>query len=239
MNVLVLGASSAIGSRVAAAFASDNDLFLTGRDAARLAEASKLCLARGATNVTPFECDLKNGAEPILRAVNGTPIGLLIHAASALSRLRDEEILADQLPEQIHAEVVAPLEVVRTLLDARRGQPMSVLYISSILAVLPTPRRLIYGRLKGVLEQALLSLQEQRPNLDVRILRVSKVIDKERDSPDLDRLAEVAARAMRGRERIVSYGTSGRVLLALYNTQPLVVRGLMHVRRLLQRSEGD
>ena len=236
MNILVIGASSAIGSAVAAAFASDNDLFLTGRDAGRLNAASEMCRARGARRVLQFPGDLKDGADPILCGVNGAPIHLVIHAASALSRLRDEEIPADEVCERIQAEIVTPLLVVRTLLNARHGEKMSVLFISSILAALPTPRRAIYGGLKRVFEDALLSIQAQRPNLDVRILRVSKVIDKDRNTADLERVAAVATAAMLGSRRIVSYGSSGRILLFFYNTLPFAVRALFHLRRLLQRS---
>ena len=234
MNILVTGASSVIGSAVAAAFASGNQLFLTGRDESRLKEAENLCRAGGAHAVISFTGDLSAGEEPILKAINGKPIHLLIHAASSLSRLRDEEIPNHRLCAYIQAEILTPLALVQRLISAQ-SEPMALLFISSVLAILPTPRRAIYGRLKAVLEQSFLAFQ---PQLKVRILRVSKVIDKDDSSVDLGKVSKVARRAMQETKTIVSYGISGRFLSALYYTQPIVFGWLMNARRMLQRARS-
>ncbi len=132
--------------------------------------------------------------------------------------------------------MLTPVELIRSLLDGAKGERVAMLCVSSILAVLPTPRRAIYGRLKGLLEQSLFLLESQRANLDLRVLRVSKVVDRERDNGDWKRIAGAARMALDGRKRIVSYGKSGQILEALYNIQPLAFRGVMSLRRLIQRS---
>ncbi len=236
MNILVTGATSAIGSHIAAGFAAGNHLYLSGREPSRLIPAERLCRAGGARSVQFIVSDLKDGATPILEAIAGTPIHLLIHAASTLSRLRDQEIPIDALSALVQAEVLTPVELIRNLLDRAKGERVAMLCVSSILAVVPTPRRAIYGRLKGLLEQALFLVESQRANLDLRVLRVSKVVDRERDNGDWSKVAAAAKRALAGRKHIVSYGRSGQILEALYNIQPLAFRGLMNLRRLIQRS---
>jgi len=58
MNVIVLGASSAIGAGVAEAFSPGNRLLVTGRDIPRLRRSADRCRAEGAPHVVEVACDL-------------------------------------------------------------------------------------------------------------------------------------------------------------------------------------
>ena len=135
MNVLVLGATSAIGSSIAAAFARNSHVRLVGRDSARLRSAGDLCLANGANAVDFSQCDLANGTTRLIEELSGWPVDVVINAASSISRNRDSGIPADRIRGIAEVDLLAPLDLIRSLSSRQLGRPLRVVFVSSVLAM--------------------------------------------------------------------------------------------------------
>lgn len=234
MNVLVLGATSVIGAHVAEAFAPGNDLLLAGRDADRLRQAAARCRAAGASSVTETACDLREGIAA-LDAVSTWAPDVIVNAASSTSRLRDDAIPAGDLSAAVAVDLLAPLELVRALVARREGRPARVVFISSVLAAVPNPSRVIYGSLKRMHEEALLALARSEPDVRVLIARLAKPMSPDRPSRDAARFAAAVRRGFDEGKVRMSFGLSGRLMTALFLLQPaafhLAVKALRIVRR--------
>ncbi len=233
MNVLVLGATSGIGESLALEFAAANSLVLCGRQSANLDELTRQCLAAGAHSVRALPCDLRQGPAPIVSAMAGKDVDLCINAASATSRLRDGELSPEQMRAYVEVDVLAPVDLALAL---RRNQrvPPRIVFVSSVLAGLPSPNRSVYGTLKRLHEVMLLQCAEAWPDTQVLVVRVGKALPTGPRTPETARLARFVRASLEGRRRHVTWGLSGRVLMALFHIQPLLFQGMMLLRRLLQ-----
>ena len=236
MNILVLGATSVIGSEIAAAFSPGNRILLAGRDPRRLREATILCREAGAKQITELPYDLGAGTESLARAAIDAGVNAIINVASATSRLTDDQIPPERLPDYLLIEISAPLELIRFLAAAPRDTPLRVLYISSILAVVRTPRRTVYSSLKAVHEAALSALAASDQRVTAQIFRVATIIDPDRHTPKARKLANAVRRAYDEQQPLVTYGLAGRLMAALYFTQPLVFRAAVRLIRVLRGS---
>lgn len=236
MNVLVLGASSAVGAGVAEAFSPGNRLFLTGRDASRLGRAAERCRAAGASFVDELAWDLRNGPGGLKEAAVRWRPDLVINAASAASRLRDHQIADDDLAGLFSVDLASPLDVIRAVLPERGGRSVGVVFISSILSAVKSPDREIYGALKRIHERTLEGLAASRPDLRLLIVRVSKRIPTDGWSPEADRLGAAVLKGYLEGKRLIYHGNGGRLAMALYSVQPaLFGLGLKAARRVRER----
>jgi short-subunit dehydrogenase len=231
MTVLVLGATSGIGESLALEFSPGNALALCGRRAGRLNAVAERCRGSGATAVNVVVADLASGAAQLLLELGDRAVDLCINAASATSRLRDGDIDLERLRELIEVDVVGPLELLVALRARRGGRPSRVVLISSVLAGLPSPDRRVYGALKALQETALQQAAARWPELDVRVIRVGRVLATGPASAETAGLARFARRALDGRRRLVTWGTAGRALTALFWLQPLAFTAVMALRR--------
>lgn len=236
MNILVLGATSVIGSEIAAAFSTGNRILLAGRDPGRLREAGTLCKEAGAEQITELPCDLSAGTEALARAAIDAGVNVIINAASATSRLTDDQIPPHRLADYLRIEISAPLELIRSLAGAPRDTPLRVLYISSILAVVRTPRRTVYSSLKAVHEAALSAMAASDHRVTAQIVRVATIIDADRHTKKARLLARAVRRAFDDQRPLVTLGLAGRLMAALYFTQPLVFRAAVRLVRVLRGS---
>lgn len=220
MNVLVLGASSAVGAGVAEAFSPGNRLLLTGRDASRLGRAAERCRAAGASAVSCLAWDLRKGPGDLGRAALDWRPELLINAASATSRLRDDRIDPAEMDGILSVDLTAPLDLVRAVLPEPGGRPLGVVFISSFLSVVRSPGREIYGSLKRVHEMALQGLADSRPDLRLLIVRVSKRIPTDMGSPEAGRLGAAVLKGYREGKQVIYHGVSGRLAMAIHGIHP-------------------
>lgn len=234
MNVIVLGASSMIGAEMAAEFAPGNRLLLVGRHATRLEAAARGCRERGAAAVGVLACDLRQELSRAAGEVLAWEPDLIINAASASSRLRDDSIPPEKLPEFVQVDLVAPLELVRRALAARRS--LGVIFVSSVLAGVRSPRRVVYSSLKRIQEQALRSLQASQPEMRLLIVRVGKMIPPDAPTPAAARLARAVRLAYARGKQNVLYGAEGRLLHALFHLQPVLFGVAVEAGRLARRS---
>ena len=145
MNILVLGATSAIGSDLAYEFAFGNRVTLIARDVYRLREVAQGCRERGAVMTDEVVFDLASGAAQLRQVIGTQPIDLLINAAAATSRLRDRDIALSQLCEYVAVDLTVPIELIRQLASDPGARCPRVIFVSSILAAIRSPRRKICG----------------------------------------------------------------------------------------------
>jgi short-subunit dehydrogenase len=220
-RILVLGASSQIGSCLARAFAADSELFLAGRDAGRLNAAAEACRGAGATGVAILTGDLGQGGATLLAALSGQPIDLVIDAASACSSARDAEIDGQAMRELVTADFSSRTELFEGIL---RGQPSApaVIYISTALTLVRSPGRTVYTALKSLYEVYLRKLGERRPDFRLLVVRVGTVVETRRASGKPEKLANAVRKAFADRRENLFFGGSGVLLVGLFYLQPVV-----------------
>jgi len=238
MNILVLGATSRIGSEIAAVLSPGNDLLLVGRDTSRLQQAADRCRECGAQRINQLASDLRQGSGDILRAVSNWQIDVIINSASATSRLRDDEIAVDKLADYVMVDVLAPLQLVAHLRASQPGRPLSIVFVSTVLTVVRSPNRIIYSNLKAIHERCLRALAQSHHELYVLIVKVAKVIPPDIRTPDTEKLAKVVRKAFERRKTTIFYGLAGRLLTVLFYTQPLFFGLAVKMRRMFSPALG-
>jgi len=230
MRIVVLGAASAIGQSLAREFAPGNRLVLCGRQAPQLESLAAQCRAAGADSVRVLVHDLHSGSASVLAALGPEPVDLCINAASATSRLRDDETSLSDLRAHAEVDLLAPLGLINAL-RAQSPAPPGIVYISTVLAGLPSPNRAIYGALKRLHEVALLQAAKDWPGVGIRIIRVGKVLPVDGTSSGSEQLARFVRRALQGNRTLVTWGFAGRALSLLFQFQPALFQAVMSVRR--------
>ncbi|MBC8165295.1 MAG: SDR family NAD(P)-dependent oxidoreductase [Bryobacteraceae bacterium] len=232
MRILVLGATSGIGWSLCTTIAPTHDLLLAGRDEAGLENVAEACRNAGAASAEVCLSDLSLGPAAILASCRKPPIDLVMNVASSTSQLRDCEIRMTALRQHVEVDLLAPVQLVRELLELQPKRPLRVLLISTVLAAINSPERAIYGRLKNLQEHCLEQLQQDFPQLKVQIFRVGKAIPPGLPNAATQHLAQAAAGLLAIDKPRHMYGAGGVALLALSNMQPLLLQGLLRLRRL-------
>ena len=235
MRILVLGASSMIGSCLAAEFAPGNTLLLAGRNGKKLAVAAERCRAAGAVEAACVEQDLAQGTGEIRLRLADAPVDLLIDAASASSRQRDGELRAAQLAPFAMADFTSKVELVDWLLTRQPRAP-GIVFISTVLVKLMSPERLAYSSLKRLHGLYLEKAAAEHPDMNLLVVHVGSVLATDRTTPKHGRLAAAARRAYEQGRREISLGTSGRLFAALFQISPLAFLAVARLRRRLSRS---
>ena len=222
MNILVFGASSSIGASVAESFSAGNRMFLTGRDLSGLKTAAQRCRRAGASDVVEMAWDLGKGSGDLgEEAVRWRP-DIIVNAASASSRLRDNGIAAEELEKIVSTDLTAPLDVIRAVLSNRRGGQIGIVYISSFLSVVLSPDRAIYGALKRIHEKVLLGMAASQPEVRLMIVRISGRISTEGESSEARRLGAAVLDGYQRGEKTMYHGVSGKLGMLLFYVQPVL-----------------
>ena len=241
MNIIVLGATSQIGSSIASAFAPGNNLILVGRNTSRLRHAAERCYQGGASRITELAIDLRKGCGDILSEVGDSPVDLIINASSATSRLRDDEIPPDKLADHVTVDLLAPFELVKNIVASRNPHPVKVIFVSTVLTLVKSPNRSIYSELKILHERCLKSLVASH-NGYLLIVKVGKVIPPDEPTAETGKLAKAVTRSFERRKRTLFYGMAGRVAVALFYLQPAIFYLAVKARRILSsvpQAEGS
>jgi NADP-dependent 3-hydroxy acid dehydrogenase YdfG len=234
-NILILGASSPIGTALAEAFARGNSLILSGRRVQRLEEAAARCRSAGATSVSIAAAKLPADAEQIADMAIRQDVDLVIDTASATSVSRDHEIKPEELAEMIESDTCAHLRILGKISIAKGKHP-DVVFISSILALVSTPSREIYSMMKRLGEIYLHKARTRHPQARILIYRVGKVIDSGSDSPAATTLANGVRRDFDAGLQEVLFGGTGHILKILNAVHPGLVSLAVTVQRLLRRN---
>ncbi len=238
MNVLVLGASSAIGSQLALEFSGGNRLVLAGRNKVRLEQSARACRGNGAIDVTLLPGDLDSGYLEIEDAAKQGNVDLVINAASATSRFRDNEIEVSELGKYVSVDLVSPLRLVDALSKHRGAAPLSVIFVSSVLALVKSPNRSIYGGLKSAHELLLSRMLRPTPGRRLLVVRIGSVLPTDEITNRTIALGRATREAFERNQQVLFYGLAGRMLSWLYFVQPLLFRATVEVHRTLRRSRS-
>ncbi len=235
MQILILGASSQVGVSLARAFAPGNTLWLLGRDRSKLDQAVQAALSAGATRCSALTIDLGEirDASTALAGLGDGPLDLIIDAASASSSLRDSEVPAGAMQRLVLADVASRVPLMEALL-ARQPQPPAIIVISTVLARLRSPDRLVYSALKQLLESYYQRLAAERPRLRLLVVTVGTVIDPLRPSEKPVRLAAAVLQAFSEGRTSLFFGGIGKIYLALFYLQPLVFFAVTRLQRALR-----
>ncbi len=233
MQILILGASSRVGLALTRAFASGNTLLLLGRDRTRLEEAVQAGLAAGASRCTALAVDLLTlgNSDPGISGVG--PIDLIVDAASASSALRDSETPAAAFCNLVLADVASRGPLMEAVLS-RQSKAPAIILISTVLARLRSPDRLVYSALKQLLESYYRRLHAEHPDLRLLVVTVGTVIDPKRPSDKPARLAAAVRQAYDEGRSTLFFGGIGKLYLLLFNLQPLVFFAVTRLQRTLR-----
>jgi short-subunit dehydrogenase len=234
VNVLVLGASSPIGSQLALEFARGNNVLLVGRNVERLEAAARACRENGASRATLLAADLESGYAEIVQAAKLGEVDLVINAASATSRLRDSDLNIDSLGAYFSVDLIAPVRLIQELSKHRGTAPLAVIFVSSLLALVRSPNRSVYGGLKSAHELFLKRILESQPARKLLIVRVGIPLPTGTVTDRTVRLGQAARMAFDRNQPVLFYGFSGRALSWLYFAQPLVFRVVVELLRRLR-----
>lgn len=232
-RILVLGASSCIGSALAVAFARGCNLILTGRNSTKLLESEAACRAAGATEIQVVELDLRKPLDPLWSVVAAAPVDLVIDAASASSAIRDSEIEPCGLSDLFTADIFSRCQLLKHLAGNQPALP-AVIFISSVLALVRSPDRKVYSLLKQVQEAQLHLWQRQQKGFRLLVVHVGTLIDRRGPPAQASHLTAAVVKAFQeGREHIL-YGWKGKLVVALYHLQPAIFIWLMWLQRKLR-----
>ena len=230
MLILVLGASSNVGTALAEAFSFNNSLILVGRHVERLLVATNRCKESGANHVSHVEQDLSLGIGAVLQAIEGKQIHLVIDAASASSRYRDVEIESNDIPRYVFADFLSHTEIMDHILQNQDIAP-AVIFISTVLTLVKSPGRTIYTALKVLYAAYLTKIKNIRPDFNLLIVYVGTVIDTRKETRKPKKLASGVFKAFNSKKGKVFFGLSGIVYLVLFYSQPLLFYGVTVAQR--------
>jgi len=234
MQILILGASSNVGTALAEAFASGNTLILTGRNAVRLEAAAGICRTAGSANVKLVTADLARDLHPLFEELQRHPIDLIIDAASASSSKRDGEISADAFDSLVAADFLSKVQLLQRICQNQAAAP-AVIFISTVLTLVKSPGRTVYTALKGLYETYLIKLGAARPGFYLLIVYIGIVIENKGDYEKPRRLASAVAKAFLDRRRSLLFGMSGRIYVGLFYVQPMIFNLLTLIQRKVRK----
>jgi short-subunit dehydrogenase involved in D-alanine esterification of teichoic acids len=235
MTVLVLGASSQIGGAIAREFSRSNHIILAGRSMTCLDSVKDRCLAANAASVHCIVHDLTLGGSALLDSIPSYPIDIIIDAASATSRKRDDAIDAAHIEKLVIADILAHIEIVDGIFKRQTVAPAVVL-ISTVLTWVRSPDREIYSSLKVIYEMYLRRRQAVTGGFQLMIVYVATLIDTGKESAKANSLGAAVRSAYENKRDRLVYGASGRFLIGLYYLQPVIYRVFMTGQRIVRRA---
>ncbi|MEO5936167.1 MAG: hypothetical protein ABIP81_03045, partial [Terriglobales bacterium] len=149
---------------------------------------------------------------------------------------RDDQIASSELRETLAANLVSPLHLFLAAAGgADQGHPLCIILISSFLAKIRSPNRLIYGSLKLLQEEWLKNIGRDYPLVRVLVVHVGKVIPTEKHSAKSDALAEEVVRAYKSGQAHLASGPLGSLLVGLFYVQPLLYFAVSATQRWLRK----
>lgn len=198
--VVITGASSGIGRATALAFASHRaNLVLAARGPSGLADVERECAARGASVVTaPTDIASPHGSEELAdRALERFGrVDVWVEAASLLAVGRLEDHPTDEVRALIDTNVTGTTLGARSALRVFGAQDGGTLIIvSSLLGLTPSPLAPVYGASKFATRGLALSLRRavaRQPGVEVCVVVPGPV-----DTPMFQRAANHTGRELR------------------------------------------
>ena len=172
-TVVVSGASSGIGRAIALMLGKYGaKLIITGRDTKKLEETSRNL---GSVNhrVVPMDLTQTETILPTLKKVikEFGPVYGLCHAAGNVETLPLSATVADRIRPMIEVNLLAGVELARVICRRDVMEPTggSVLFISSIYAIVGKPGQIGYSAVKGAVTAAARAMAVELAKRKIRV----------------------------------------------------------------------
>jgi decaprenylphospho-beta-D-erythro-pentofuranosid-2-ulose 2-reductase len=167
MRVLIIGATSAIAGETAKAYARDGArLFLTGRNAARLASVRDDLLVRGAAQVETAELDIaripdhREVIDSAVAILGGLDVALIAHGTLPNQALCQERVSDTLEAIQVNfTATIALLTLLANYFEAQRSGCIAV--ITSVAGDRGRQSNYVYGAAKGGTDRFLQGLRNR------------------------------------------------------------------------------
>jgi len=174
-TILITGASSGIGRAVAEACANAGaSVVLIARDTERLNQVKRSLTGKGhvAYSLDLSKVDfIASEIETILREL--PPINGLVHAAGITATHPFKYAKPDHFQQLFTINVQAALELTRVCTKSFAAKPMSIVFISSVMALVGEKAKAGYSMSKGALLAASRSLALELAAKNIRVNCVS------------------------------------------------------------------
>lgn len=179
MNVLIIGATSAIATATARLYAQKYkaNFFLVARDEARLTELKDDLAVRGATAITTKVTDLANDAdyplwiEEAFTAFKHIDVTLIAHGVLSNQKECEQDVL--KMQQTMHINGFSALSMLTELGNRyeRQGQG-TIAFISSVAGDRGRSSNYVYGASKAVVTTFLQGLRVRLAKVGVHVLTI-------------------------------------------------------------------
>lgn len=237
-RVLILGATSAIGSETAKEFARERAyLFLTGRNSERLTAVADDLRVRGATRVETATLDIGDipshcpVIEAAVAALGGIDVALVAHGTLPNQDLCQEDV--EQTLEALHINFTATIALLTILANQLESQRQGcIAVITSVAGDRGRQTNYVYGAAKGGVQIFLQGLRARLFRSNVTVLTIkpgfvdtpmTAAVRKNPLFADAGRVGRGIHRAIRRRQDVVYLPWFWRPVMAILNSLPETV----------------
>jgi short-subunit dehydrogenase len=231
MNILILGASSQIGHEVAVSFSCNNNLTLLGRRSDSLNKTAEECINFGAINVDVLVLDISKSTDSFIEQIKERKYDLIVNLISTTSRVKDSDILVENLDLYLLSDLVMPIRLINELIK-NSNNPLKIIFISSVLEMVPSPNKILYGSLKFLQNLCLKQLEIKNDNLNLLVVRVGSVVPYEKSSYIAKNLAREIHKAHLKNLKVLNFGYLGFIYVLLFYIHPLIFYFIVNLQRM-------
>ena len=236
MKILVLGASSTIGSSIVKSFAKNNKLFLLSTKCEKLKTLKNEALALGSHDVKIMKADLSS--TKIIEELISENIDMIINIACASSSLKNYNIEPHRHQYYTAVDLTSPLVLLEHFLEKKhtqgKGAQLHYIFINTILTKIQSPDYSIYYSYKILQQEYINGFKRKYGNIFKSInVIVGTQIDRTKETQKTIKLAERIKLAINNNETEFIFGFEGKIIYFLYSISPLLSDGLIYMKRFL------
>ena len=236
MKILVLGASSTIGSSIVKSFAKNNKLFLLSTKCEKLKTLKNEALALGCQSVKIVEANLQSPI--IVTDLISESIDMIINVACASSSLKNYNIEPHRHQYYTAVDLSSPLVILEHFLKEKSKQgentQLYYIFINTILSKIKSPDYSIYYSYKILQQEYMSGFQRKYGDIlkSINVI-VGTQINKSKETRKTVKLAERIKLAINNNETEFIFGFEGKIIYFLYRISPLLSDGLIYMKRFL------
>jgi short-subunit dehydrogenase len=238
MNILVLGASSIIGTSIVKSFAKNNKLFLLSRKRENLEMLRKEALELGSQSVIIVEGDLQTPI--IVTDLISESIDMIINVACASSRTKNYNIEHSRYQYYTAVDLSSPLIILEHFLKEKlkksENTQLYYIFINTFLTKIKSPDYSIYYSYKILQQEYMRGFQRKYGGIlkSINVL-VGKQINREKELRKTVKLSQKIKLAIKNNKSEFIFGFEGKIIYMLYRISPLLSNGLIYFKRFLYR----